>query len=313
MGFKIGVLGPLNIDLIIKGKAPSNIKELNVWSGPSDIHILTAGAAGYITQNLKQLGNEIHIVSSIGDDSFGKMILDILKKSGIDTRYILVEQGKECALAIFILLFGSDKRPLTFKLPTHSGWPQKFGKKIEKYLLNTDLLHSAGYYHFPSLWNEDFIALFKKAKSQGLKTSIDPQFPLFPLEPPWIMILKPLIPYIDILMVDQQEALNITAKDSIEEAAKTLLEEGFKIIAIKLGDKGVLVKNASIMKHIPAVQPKRFVDTIGAGDAFDAGFLHAMLEGRDLVKSAEIGILTATSSIQNVGGIINYSSAEKFI
>ena len=313
MGFKIGVLGPLNIDIIIKGKAPTDIKELNAWSGPSDIHVLTAGAAGYISQNLTRLGNEVHIVSSIGDDSFGKMILDILKKSGINTKYILVEHGKECALAIFLLLFGNDKRPLTFRLPTHSGWPQKFGKKVEKFLLNTDLLHSAGYFHFPNLWNENFTALLKKAKSQGLKISMDPQFPLSMLEPPWINILKPLIPYIDILLVDQHEALNITAEDSIEKAAKTLLEEGFKIIAIKLGDKGVLVKNASIMKHVPATSPKRFVDTIGAGDAFDAGFLHAMLEGRDLVKSAEIGILTATNSIQNVGGIINFSTVEKFI
>ena len=304
MVFKIGVLGPLNIDLIIKGSAPSNINELNLWSGPSDVHILTAGAAGYISQNLKQLGNKVHIVSSIGDDAFGEMILQILKNSGINTKCILLEQGTECGIAIFILLFGNDKRPLTFKLPTHNGWPQKFRKKEENFLLKTDLLHSAGYFHFPKLWNDNFLELLKKAKLKGVKVSIDPQFPLTPLNSPWITILKPLIPYIDILMVDQYEALNITAKDSIEAAAQSLFEEGFKIIAIKLGDKGVLVKGASLMKHVPAIQPKKFVDTIGAGDAFDAGFLHAILEGKDLKKAAEIGILTATNSIQNVGGIL---------
>ena len=304
MVFKIGVLGPLNIDLIIKGSAPSNINELNLWSGPSDVHILTAGAAGYISQNLKQLGNKVHIVSSIGDDAFGEMILQILKNSGINTKCILLEQGTECGIAIFILLFGNDKRPLTFKLPTHNGWPQKFRKKEENFLLKTDLLHSAGYFHFPKLWSDNFLELLKKAKLKGVKVSIDPQFPLTPLNSPWITILKPLIPYIDILMVDQYEALNITAKDSIEAAAQSLFEEGFKIIAIKLGDKGVLVKGASLMKHVPAIQPKKFVDTIGAGDAFDAGFLHGILEGKDLKKAAEIGILTATNSIQNVGGIL---------
>jgi len=303
MGFKIGVLGPLNIDLIIKGKAPTDIEELNKWSGPSDISMLAAGAAGYISQNLKKMGNDIHLVSCIGDDSFGKFILDILKKAGINTKYILVDQGKECALAIFILLFGNIKRPLTFRLPTHNGWPQKFGRKLKKCLFNTELLHSAGYYHYPTLWNEDFITLFKEAKAKGLITSMDPQFPLIPLDRPWIKVLKPLIPYIDILMVDQEEVLNITAQNSIEAAANLLCEEGFKIIAIKLGNKGVLVKDATIMKHIPALQPKSFNDTIGAGDAFDAGFLHALLEGRDLVKSAEFGVITATKSIQNTGGI----------
>ncbi len=83
MVYKISVVGPVNIDLIIRGNAPTNIKELKKWADLSEVYCITAGAAGYISLNLKKLGNEIHLVSCLGDDSFGAMIIYYLKKKGI--------------------------------------------------------------------------------------------------------------------------------------------------------------------------------------------------------------------------------------
>ncbi len=302
MSFKIGVVGPLNVDLIMRGNAPTNIDELNSWSGPSEVHCLTAGAAGYVSQNLKKLGNEIHLVSCVGDDPFGVMILSSLKKIGIDTNCVLVEEGKEGAIAIFLLLFGSKKRPLTFRLPTHHGWPPQIDKKAKKYLLNADLLHSAGYLHFPNLWTNDLPNLFKEAKQKGLKTSIDPQFPLAPLDPPWLRVLKPFIPYLDIIMMDENEALSVTGENSVEKAADRLYKEGIKVIAIKMGEKGAWVKDGKISQQISAFPPKKFVDSIGAGDSFDAAFLHGLLEGKGIVEAGKMGAKAASMSIEGTGG-----------
>lgn len=302
MTFRIGVIGPLNIDLIMRGDAPKDIQELNSWSGASDVYCLTAGAAGYVSQNLKKLGNEIHLVSCIGDDPFGVMIKSSLEKIGIETNHILIEEGKEGAIAIFILLFGSNKRPLTFRLPTHHGWPPILNDEAKNHLLNADLLHSAGYLHFPDLWNENFLNLLKEAKMKGLIVSMDPQFPLSPFEPPWIKVLKPLIPYIDIFMVDENEAFNITRKETEQEAAQFLMDSGFQKIAIKLGHRGVFVKDEKYENMIPAVPPKQFIDSIGAGDSFDAGFIQGILERRDIITAAKMGVKAATMSIEGVGG-----------
>ncbi len=313
MGFKIGIIGPLNVDLIIRGNAPTDLSALNQWADLSDVTCLTAGAAGYISQNLKKLGNEIHLVSSIGDDPFGEMILSSLRKIGINPDNVLIEEGKQGAIAIFMLLFGSNKRPLTYRLPTHHGWPPKLTKEMKNYLLDSDLFHSAGYLHFPDLWNDDLLDIYKKAKSKGMHTSMDPQFPLTAREPPWIGIIKPMIPYIDILMVDENEAINLTGKENIKDAAEMLFNEGFRTIAIKLGAKGVLIKDEKHLEKIPAIPPKEFIDSIGAGDSFDAGFLQGLLEGRDIVNSAKMGVMAATMSIEGIGGTEAFPTRDKLI
>jgi len=306
MKYKIGVIGPINLDLIIRGNAPKNINELKKWAGLSEVYCITAGAAGNIAQNLKKLGNEIHLVSCVADDNFGMIVMNSLQKIGLKTDFIKIEEGKEGGIAIYILLFGDNKRPATFKIPTHHGWPDELNDKINRYLLDADLLHSSGYLHFSDLWNDDFLNLFKDAKKLGILTSMDPQFPLEPIDPPWIKILDPLIPFIDILMVDENEAINITGLKEIKKAADMLINEGFEIVAIKLGEKGVLVKDKDITELIPAIQPEFIIDSIGAGDAFDAGFLQGLLEGSDIITAGKMGIKAASLSL---GGI---NSTDKF-
>ncbi len=205
-----------------------------------------------------------------------------------------------------MLLFGDKKRPATFRLPSHHGWPPIFDEDMRTYLLDADLLHSAGYFHFQNLWNEDFINFFKQAKNKGLLTSMDPQFPLKPIDPPWLKILKPLVPYIDILMIDEIEAINISGKKNLKEAANLLFNEGIKKIAIKLGEKGVLIKDKEYFEQIPAINPKVIMDSIGAGDAFDAAFLQGILEGKNIKVSGMMGILAATKSIEGIGSTENF-------
>ena len=300
MVYKISVLGPVNIDLIIRGNAPTNIKDLLKWADLSEVYCITAGAAGNVAQNLKKLGNEIHLVSCVADDNFGLIVLNSLQKMGINTDFVDVEAGKESGIAIYILLFGDNKRPATFKLPTHHGWPYELNDNMKNYLLDADLVHSSGYLHFSNLWNENFLELFKDAKKLGRLTSMDPQFPLGPLDPPWIKILSPLIPFIDVLMIDENEAINITGLKEINRAADMLINEGFGIVAIKLGEKGVLVKDKNITEQIPAKEPVLIIDSIGAGDAFDSGFLQGLLEGGDIITAGKMGVKAASLSLEGI-------------
>ena len=300
MVYKISVLGPVNIDLIIRGNAPTNIKDLLKWADLSEVYCITAGAAGNVAQNLKKLGNEIHLVSCVADDNFGLIVLNSLQKMGINTDFVDVEAGKESGIAIYILIFGDNKRPATFKLPTHHGWPHELNDNMKNYLLDADLVHSSGYLHFSNLWNENFLELFKDAKKLGRLTSMDPQFPLEPLDPPWIKILSPLIPFIDVLMIDENEAINITGLKEINRAADMLINEGFGIVAIKLGEKGVLVKDKNITEQIPAKEPVLIIDSIGAGDAFDSGFLQGLLEGCDIITAGKMGVKAASLSLEGI-------------
>ena len=107
-------------------------------------------------------------------------------------------------------------------------------------------------------------------------------------------------------MVDESEAINITGLNEINKAADMLISEGFEIVAIKLGDKGVMVLDNHLMEQIPAIQPEVIVDSIGAGDAFDAGFLQGLLEGRNIKYAGKMGVKAASMSLEGIG------STEKF-
>jgi len=311
MAYTVGALGPLNIDLIIRGNVPTDIEALRRWAEVSDASCLAGGAAGYVSQDLRKLGNEVHLVSCIGDDPFGGVILRTLSQAGIDTRHIVVEEGSEGAIAIFILLFGDNKRPFTCRLPTHHGWPPRLDSGAREYLLDAEWFHSAGYLHSPDLWDSDIVEVYREAKVRGLRTSLDPQFPLTPLAPPWIRALRPVISYVDVLLVDEGEALNIAGRDSVEEAAKALLREGIEVVAIKRGERGALVSDGRETAAIPAVPPRRFVDSIGVGDAFDAAFLQGMLEGRPITAASVMGVRAATMSIEGTGGNEAFPSRER--
>ncbi len=299
--FKIGVLGPINIDLILRGNAPQEMEALRKWSGPSEVNCLLAGAAGYVSQDLRKVGNDVHLVTCLSDDPFGDLLRNALKKAGISIQHVLTEPGTLSAMAIFLLLFGDKKRPLTFRLPTHHGWPPALTLPAQNFLLDANLLHCCGYLHFADLWTDQVPALLKNAKAKGMLTSLDPQFPLAPLDPPWIKVLEPLLPHLDVLFVDESEAVNIAGTKTFEEAGEVLAKK-VPTVALKLGEKGVLIISKGARYQIPAVTPKKFTDSIGAGDAFDAGFLQGLLEGMPVEKAGKLGALAASLSLAGVGG-----------
>lgn len=311
MRSKIGIIGPLNIDMVIRGTAPQNIEELVKWGGLSDINILLAGAVGYFSQNISKLGFDAHLVSTIADDLFGEMILSILKKQNIKSDYINIEKSKQGAIAVYMLLFGSNKRPITFRLPTHHGWPPKFDKNIEEYLLDTDIIHCGGYLHFKDLWNNDVPEIFKKAKQKGIITSLDPQFPLEPLNPPWSKVLDPLLKFTDILFLDENESLGVTNTKNIDEATPILADLGPKIVVVKLGAEGSIILHDKKIYRQKAIPPKILVDSIGAGDSFDAGFLYAISKKYPVTIASKIASYVASKSCEGIGGTNTFPTEEE--
>ncbi|MHA1271773.1 MAG: carbohydrate kinase family protein [Candidatus Helarchaeota archaeon] len=309
MKLDISVVGLLNVDLIIRGSAPRNIDELISWTGETEITCLMAGAAGYLIQNLVKLGNKTGIITNIGDDAFSLIIRKTLEDSNIDTSRLRIQKNTQTAIAAFVLLFGSNKRPMPFRMMTHDPLPTSFTEEDYEYIYNSRLFHHGGYLHFPQkkLTEE----LFKKIKEQGVKISIDPQFPLRPMERPWINAFGNILKYVDIIMVDENEALGITNTNDIEIAAKKLLEAGPDIVAIKLGAKGCLISDNNESFKKPAIPVNTIVDSIGAGDSFDSGLITGYLEGLSLEKVADLALKVASYSLMGTGGSSTIPSRDK--
>ena len=298
----ISVIGPLNIDLLIVGEGPSDWTTLPTWDGPADMEMTAAGSVGYNVSDLARLGLDVMVSSCVPDDPLGAFIIDALQRDGVDTHGIRTIPDTLGGIGVYMLLFGSRKRPLTYRLPTHEPWPQSYTETETDDLLDARLLHNGGYLHFKSAWHGVTGELFREAKSRGLTTSMDPQFPLFAMEPPWLPPLEEVLPYVDILFCDETEARHITALETLEDCARKLLDAGPELVVIKQGGEGSTLYKSGWQHHQPAIRSGELVDSIGAGDAYDASFLLGILEGWPLETCALFASVAAGFTVTGVGG-----------
>ena len=201
-----------------------------------------------------------------------------------------------------MLLFGSRKRPLAYRLPTHPFWQLEYSPAAVEKLLDARLFHSGGYLHFQEAWHGTLRDLYKKARERGLVTTLDPQFPLFAMQSPWMTALDDVLPYVDILMCDENEACNVTAESDVSVAGRRLLDAGCGTVIVKQGAGGSTVYTANTAHHQSAVVLGELVDSIGAGDTYDAGIIYGTLQGWHIERSMLFASIAAGFSVIGLGG-----------
>lgn len=302
MSRDVSAVGPLNIDLLITGDAPPTPDELTHWEGPADIQMTAAGSVGYLVQDLARLGLDVGLVSCLPDDQLGAFQLDALRRAGVDVDRVRLVPDTTGTIVAYVLLFGSRKRPLAYRLGTHDPWPLAFGAADLDHLLDARLLHCGGYLHFDSVYHGATTDLFRQARARGLITSIDSQFPAKPLARPWLAAMSDILPYVDVLFVDEREARSLAGQEDLAEAAAVLRDAGPGTVVVKQGSEGAAVFTAEGVIHQPAVAVAPLVDSIGAGDAFDAAFILGLLEGWPLERTARFAAVTAGFTVGGVGG-----------
>jgi 2-dehydro-3-deoxygluconokinase len=299
----VSVVGPLNIDLLVIGSGPQDWETIPTWDGPATIEMAAAGSVGYTIQGLARFGLSVQVSSALPDDPLGAFILDALQRAGIDTALVQKTSGSDVGIAVYMLLFGSRKRPLAYRLPTHELWPSHFSSQEAERLLDARLLHSGGYLHYQQAWHGDMRDLFKAARQRGLATSMDPQFPLFALEQPWIVALEDVLPYVDLLFCDETEAQKITDQHDLDHAARTLLDTGIQTLIIKQGLEGSTLYQGNWQHHQAAVVLGELVDSIGAGDVFDAGVLYGWLQHWPWERCLLFASVAAGFTATGIGGV----------
>ena len=174
-------------------------------------------------------------------------------------------------------------------------------------------LSTARHLHFSSIFLQPGIskslpALFAKAKSVGLTTSLDPQWD--PAEK-WDVNLTELLPQLDVFLPNMAEFLLLTGSESFEEGIKKINEVSPNLMLIvKNGSEGAIGWSKGKFIHQPAFLNTQVVDCIGAGDSFNAGFIHAFINGSSMEKCMEYGALTGAVSTTRTGGTGAFASLE---
>jgi 2-dehydro-3-deoxygluconokinase len=131
---------------------------------------------------------------------------------------------------------------------------------------------------------------------------MDPQFPLYNMPLPWMAALDDVLPFINILFCDENEARSLTAEENLDAAAGRLLTAGTEMVVIKQGEAGSTVYAPGKRYHQPAIVLGELVDTIGAGDTYDAGFIYGTLQGWPPERRALFASIAAGFTVTGVGG-----------
>ncbi|HBX70445.1 MAG TPA: carbohydrate kinase [Chloroflexi bacterium] len=293
------VPGELNPDLILTdpnlqaqfGQAETLVQHAALTPGSSSV-IFACGAA--------RLGLKVAFIGVVGNDLFGRFMIEALVNRGVDTSHIIIDPRQQTGLTV-ILNRVSDRAMLT-----HLGAINAL--RAEQ--IPDDLLAQARHLHLASYFLQthlrpDVSDLFRRARSLGLSTSLDTNWDP---DEKWIGV-RALLPLVDVFLPNENEARALTGIDSLEEAARGLATNS-KVVAVKLGASGGLAFQGDAIpdgagdaiQRAPAI-PVEVVDTVGAGDTFDAGFVYGFLQGWPMGKALRLGIACGSLSTQKSGGL----------
>ena len=284
----IAIAGEINLDLILYGLPQQMPTELELLA--SDFAITLGSSSAILAHNLASLGSHVGFVTKAGSDSFGALALERLHERGVDLTRVV--QGARSGITL-ILPHGPERHILTY--------PGTISElRFED--LDLDYLASARHFHMSSLFLQRELLprvpeLFRQMKSAGLTTSLDTN------DDPndcWGAILAEILPYVDIILPNEREAMKMSRAADVE-AALSRLAQKVETVVIKMGAKGAIAIRDGHRFSASAV-PVKVVDPVGAGDSFDAGFLHQFLRGAELTTCMAYGNVCGAFSTTASGG-----------
>jgi sugar/nucleoside kinase (ribokinase family) len=286
----ITIAGEINLDLILYGLPEQLPTERELLA--SRFNMTLGSSSAIVAHNLAALGSRVGFITKVGDDALGKIALERLSAGGVDLSRVVRAAG--AASGVTVILPHEQGRHILTYLGTIS--------ELRFEELDIEYLTSGRHFHMSSLFLQRALsarvsALFRRMKSAGLTTSLDTN------DDPddrWESALDATLPYVDILLPNEREAMKMARANDLETAVGRLSER-VKTVVVKLGSRGAMAIQAGQRFAAPAVNVQ-IVDPVGAGDSFDAGFLHQFLRGADLEACLVYGNLCGAFSTTASGG-----------
>ena len=286
------VVGDCNPDLVLRG---GDVEPAfgQVERVVDDGELTMGGSGAIVACGAARLGLRTALASVVGADPLGRFMLGALGERGVDASGVLVHPEERTGVSV-VLVRGSDRAIIT-ALGTIS--------ELTADLVDRQLLRAARHVHVSSYFlhhglRPGLAGLLREARRVGASTSIDPNWD--PSEE-WDGGLLELLGETSILFVNAEEARRIAAVADLEEAAGVLSRDGSVLVVLKLGAEGALAVDGGRIIRSAAVAVEE-VDSIGAGDSFDAGFLAGHLSGRPPGDSLRLANTCGALSMRAAGG-----------
>jgi sugar/nucleoside kinase (ribokinase family) len=299
--FDILVAGEINPDLILSGNVIPEFGQVEQLVDSAD---LTVGSSSAIFAcGAARLGLKVAFVGVCGADIFGRFMLDELSRAGVDVSGVIVDPELSTGLSVILSPGGSAGERAIL---THLGAIDHLrAEQVTQSLLQKARhLHVASYFLQTTL-RPGLPELFQRARTLGLSTSLDTNWDPSGM---WSGFAE-LLGGVDVFLPNQKEALGISGASTVE-AALQVLSRKCRVVVIKCGAAGALAQRGDESAHAVAL-PVQVMDTVGAGDSFDAGFLVGWLNGWSLERSLALAAACGSLSTRAAGGTSAQPSLEE--
>ena len=301
---EVTALGELNVDIILNdiGGFPEMGKEK--FAGKMTVAL--GSSTAIFAANVACLGARTAFAGMVGRDSFGSLVSESLRAKGVDTRF-LIESPDYATGATLVMSYDEDRANLTYQgAMDHMGFDD----------LNPDIFRESRHIHISSVFMQsalrrDFSRIFEAAESGGVTLSMDTQWD--PKEE-WDFDCAAILPHVDVFMPNETELKAITRTDDLSGAISRIRPYLRQVAVIKCGSRGsLLVKKDGEVSEMPSFLNSHVVDSIGAGDSFNAGFIYGYVKGMSLTECQRLGNLTGAVNTTAAGGTGAFTSREAVI
>ncbi len=300
--FDVLVIGELNVDLILN--TIDSFPEMGKEKIARQMTLTLGSSSAIFASNLSTLGAKTAFAGKIGSDAFGILVIESLQAKKVNTDFIITSSKLNTGATI-VLNYSEDRAMVTYPGAMED---------LTADDLDESVIKSARHLHFSSYFLQSGIQagllhLFKTAKENGLTTSLDMQWD--PAEK-WNFNYKEILPFVDVFLPNEQEALLLTQETELENALKKLTCDG-SLVVVKLGSKGSIAASGEKRVFKESFFNNNVVDAIGAGDSFNAGFIFKFIQGCSIEECQEFANLTGAVNTTAAGGTSAFESYDRVI
>jgi len=258
-----------------------------------------------------RLGAKVGYITKVGNDSFKDFLLDSWQAENIDISYVKLVDGYN---GLYFLSKQEDqKKEFAYYRKKSAATTLCVDDISDDYIDRTSVLYSTGITQSLSDSAREAVKkAFITAKKKQCTTAYDPNYRarLWSIEEAK-EAMEEILEFTDIILLnikhDAEKILGLTSPDKI---IKHLWDQGVQMVAVKMGKEGSMIGYNGEINHIPSCVTN-IVDSSGAGDTFNGGFLQGIVSGHTPFESAKLASVLAGMQIQGLGAIKSIPSKDK--
>ncbi|RPI21414.1 MAG: carbohydrate kinase family protein [Chloroflexota bacterium] len=262
------------------------------------------GCGSNVAIGLRALGVSTALVARTGVDEAAELVERYWSQVGLDTSYVIKSPGYPTGISVGLV--DDEGEPRFIHMPGANALLTAADIELPALVsAGARWLHVAGFFVLPGLKDGSLPETLMKAQEAGLSVSLDV------VDSPGMddpSILWPCLPYVDILLCNAQEARRLTGEKEPARSGRFLQERGAISVIVKVGGEGCWLFGQQTAELLPAT-PVRPFDTTGAGDAFAAGLIAALLDGDDIRQACIKASASGRRMVNALGAVSGWRTA----